>query len=103
MTPPAPGRFSTTNCCLRMVDSSFATTRVAKSSPDPGPEATMIFTGLFGNWAWAAPPSSNSITTTALIMSAAPLFHVVQRSLHEIHILHVVGRVDARELHPFAR
>src|SRR5262249_20771498 len=46
--PPAPGRFSTKNCCLKMLDNGSATIRPSVSAAPPGANGAMILTGLFG-------------------------------------------------------
>src|SRR4051794_27122822 len=46
--PPAPGRFSMTNCWCRSSESFGAMRRVVKSSPPPGAVATTTRTGFCG-------------------------------------------------------
>src|SRR5512145_64599 len=54
IVPPAPGRFSTTNCWPRTSDSLSAMMRVTMSVPPPAPKPIRMRTGLFGqSWAWA--------------------------------------------------
>src|SRR5262245_8847128 len=46
--PPAPVRFSTTNCCLRELDRCSPTMRASASPVPPAPNGTMMRTGLVG-------------------------------------------------------
>ena len=51
----APGRFSTTNGCLKRSANLSASRREMMSMPPPGEAPAMIFTGLAGfGWASAA-------------------------------------------------
>jgi hypothetical protein len=48
ITPPAPGRFSTTTGCPSFTASASAITRAVKSLPAPAVNGTMSLTGLLG-------------------------------------------------------
>src|SRR5438105_9689811 len=48
MVPPAPGLFSTMNCCPSATMSRGAMKRAMRSLPPPGAKATMILTGRTG-------------------------------------------------------
>ena len=42
VVPPAPGKFSTTNCCPRVPDMCSPATRAETSVPPPGANGTII-------------------------------------------------------------
>src|SRR5712672_7317 len=69
--PPAPARFSTTNCWPR-VSLSFAPTILAMiSTGPPGANGTMTRTGLFGQscaWQTTAHAAHNAKTRTIVLM-----------------------------------
>ena len=48
MLPPAPGRFSITNGCLRLSDSLSAMTRATMSDGEPAVDGTTSLIGRFG-------------------------------------------------------
>src|SRR6185312_14320686 len=48
MAPPAPVRFSTTNCCLKVALRCSATTRASVSPLPPAPNGTMTLIGRSG-------------------------------------------------------
>jgi hypothetical protein len=52
--PPAPDRFSTTNCCLSGPESFAPTRRASGSTVPPGGKGTMNFTGFAGQSCAAA-------------------------------------------------
>src|SRR5437773_888535 len=80
MFPPAPARFSTTNCWPR-VSLSFAPTILAMmSTGPPGAKGTMTRTGLFGqSCAKQAPASAHaaSATESFLLMNFLLLLSVI--------------------------
>src|SRR5437773_5643026 len=69
MFPPAPARFSTTNCWPR-VSLSFAPTILAMmSTGPPGAKGTMTRTGLFGqSCAKQAPASAHAARASARVL-----------------------------------
>src|SRR5262249_45322569 len=73
--PPAPGRFSTKNCCLKMLDSGSATMRPSVSAAPPGANGATILTGLVGQTCACegliARHKRERRTTTILIISAS--------------------------------
>src|SRR3989442_4381466 len=54
MLPPAPARFSTTNCWPKALESSGAIARARMSVVPPGAKGTTILTGLVGQLLCAA-------------------------------------------------
>src|SRR5207247_10461038 len=80
MLPPAPARFSTTNCWPR-VSLSFAPTILAMmSTGPPGAKGTMTRTGLFGQPCGRQAPASAhaaSATESFLLMNFLLLLSVI--------------------------
>src|SRR4051794_32303752 len=71
MTPPAPGRFSTTTDWPHCLETTSPRVRVRTSTPPPAGYGTRICTDLEGNplCANAAPAVSAAAATTAHILS----------------------------------
>src|SRR5258706_417387 len=78
MLVPAPGRFSTTNCCPRYSLSFEASSRALMSTPPPGVKPTSMRAGRFGYWARAAAPCTEHASArrnaSTLMVSRAQVF-----------------------------
>src|SRR5262252_3865106 len=68
MLPPAPGRFSTTTCCLRPSDIALATERASTSEEPPGANVTMSRIGPVG-YCWASAPDAKASAANAANIS----------------------------------
>src|SRR5258708_25749765 len=69
MLPPAPARFSTTNCWPRLSLSFTPTILAMMSTGPPGAKGTMTRTGLLGHaWAWQAPANAHAASATESLL-----------------------------------
>src|SRR5215475_6707722 len=83
MLPAAPGRFSTTTCCLRPSPRRCAAWRAARSGALPGMKGTIKWTG-FSGYSARATPTGRARTANA------------SQALHRMRISLVVDRLGAR-------
>src|SRR2546423_11479883 len=86
MLPLAPARLSTTTLCASDSESGVATCRATKSSPPPGPDATMTLIGLLGHALPCAAPYGVEIETATASVAALILIRNV-RFISRIHIV----------------
>src|SRR5688572_23202000 len=101
--PPAPPRFSTTNCWPTFSWSLTATMRVKKSRPPPGGNVTMMRTGFAGQaCAPANCGASAKAATTAHATSASMRLRVIFSLLlvADPHARLLDHRAPAIELRP---
>src|SRR5690606_765852 len=77
--PPAPGLFSTTTLCFRLLESPSATSRASRSVVPPGPKGTIICIGRVGQSSAECAENAKQVPATA--MAAAAHFVPARRAL----------------------